>query len=173
MHNETQDYNQQAFAANGFTDSPIEHQDVFPQRQPTPRKDITRDNTLRAEDFQKAMGFVPPEEIASDPAIARALVEYQSRGTISEDMLQQMQHHMVDLQRLSANDGSNGFMIQSLLDSILDVQRGQEEEQEDHGNDILPSTSYEMPSVTPDTPPGWEYTEGTAVVLYQQRRCES
>jgi hypothetical protein len=161
---EPQEYNQQAFAANGFTDSPIEHPDAFPQRQAAAGKDATRDNTLRAEDFQRAMGFVPPEEIAADPAIAQALVEYQSRGTISPDMLQHMQHHMIDLQRLSANDGSNGFMIQSLLDSILDVQRGQEEEQEDHTKDVLPSTSYEMPSVTPDTPPGWEYTEGTAVV---------
>lgn len=163
---EVPQYNQETFAANGFTDSPIEHQDAFaqPQRQPTPRKDATRENTLRAEDFHKLMAYAPPDQIASDPAFAQALEEYQTRGTINPSMLQQMQHHMVDLQRMSANDGSNGFMIQSLLDSILDVQRGQQDDPEDHEKPLLPSTKYEMPTVTPDTPPGWEYTEGTAVV---------
>ena len=162
----TQQYNQDAYTANGFTDSPIEHQEpVTPRsRQPTPRKDATRDNTLRAEDFQRMIAYAPPDQIASDPAFAQALEEYQTRGTITADMLQQMQHHMVDLQRLSANDGSNGFMIQSLLDSILDVQRGQQDEQDDHSEELLQPAQYEMPSVTPDTPPGWDYTEGTAVV---------
>ena len=155
----TQQYNNDAFAANGFTDSPIEHHDAFP-RQPTPRREVTRDNTLRAEDFERLA------QSQQDPAIVQALEEYQSHGTISADMLEQMQHHMVDLQRMSANDGSNGFMIQSLLDSILDVQHAQEEEQQDDRSKdlLLPSTAYEMPPVTPDTPPGWEYTEGTAVV---------
>ena len=166
---ETQHFDEDASTANGFTDSPIEHHDAFPetQRRPTPRKDTTREDTLRAEDFQRAMSLVPAEQIASDPAIAQAIEEYQCHGTISVDMLQQMQHHMVDLQRMSANDGSNGFMIQSLLDSILDVQRGQQDDAEDHSKDILSSAAYEMPPVTPHTPPGWDPNEGggTAMVF--------
>ena len=160
--------NQQAYAANGYTHSPIEEQDAFPdeQQQTTPRRDTARDETLRQSHFQPQVAFTASsDDIASDPALARVLEQYQSHGTITPDMLEHLQKHVVDLQRVSANEGSNGFMIQSLLDSVFDVQRGQQEHEEQN-TEVLPYTSYEIPAVTPDTPPGWEYTEGagTAVV---------
>ena len=119
--------------------------------------------------------YAPGEE-PSNSAINRAIEQYQSHGTLTPALIEEMQRHMVDLQRASANEGSNGFMIQNLLDSIIDVQRNQEDDQnepdeepqqsEEQSQELLPSVSYEMPSVTPDTPPGWQYTEesGTAVV---------
>ena len=159
---------QSSFDANSYSYSPIEEQEAFPerQRQPTPRRDRGRDNTITPSDFQQPHASATvPQDATSDPALARAIEQYQTHGTISPDMLEQMQKHMVDLQRLSANEGSNGFMIQSLLDSILDVQKRQDESDEPD-KEVLPSTSYEMPLVTPDTPPDWGYTDqqGTAVV---------
>ena len=127
---------------------------------------------------QPALRTRPPissalgEDLASNSAINRALEQYESRGTLTPAMLEEMQKYSVDLQRASANEGSNGFMIQNLLDCIMDSQQDPHQPQErlkhheEQGQDLLPSTSYEMPTVTPDTPPGWEYTEegGTAVV---------
>ena len=165
MHN--QPSNQQTFATNSYTDSPLEEQNAFPEReQQINPKDTTREDTLRAVDFQPTTAVTASDDHAyGDPAISRALEQYQTQGTITPDLLREMQKHVVDLQRMSANEGSNGFMIQSLLDSILDVQNRQEEH-EQQSNELLPSTAYEMPTVTPDTPSDWEYEDepGTAVV---------
>ena len=167
---EAQSYNHQAYAANGYTVSPVQEDFTEEQRQGTPRKNASRDDTLKPSIFQPSVAFsATSENIASDPSIARALEQYQSRGIITAEMLKEMQKHVVDLQRASANEGSNGFMIQSLLDSVLSSQHSQEqlsEEPEEPQQATLPSSSYEVPPVTPDTPPDWEYTEagGTAVV---------
>ncbi|KAK3718886.1 hypothetical protein LTR37_004802 [Vermiconidia calcicola] len=161
--------NQQSYDANGFVHSPVSDHGSLPedQRQATPRgKDIGRDNTIKQSDYQRsAAPSALRDNVTSDLAVAHLLEQYQFNGTVTSDMLEEMQRHVVDLQRLSANEGSNGFMIQSLLDSIMDVQT-QQEGSDGEKKETLPRSSYEMPQVTPDTPPGWQYTEGsgTAVV---------
>ena len=169
-----QHYDTQEFPPNGFTDSPVHDRDGFSEHheeeQSTPRKDMARQDTIRASTFKPQAAFAAnSEDVESQAAIARALRQYQSTGTITAEMLEQMQRHMVDLQRVSANEGSNGFMIQSLLDSVLNSQQSQDEDQEEPESQRQPSGSfdmYEIPPVTPDTPPGWNPSEeqGTAVV---------
>ena len=151
--------NEQAYASNGYTRSLGSDNAGIGEEEPvqvTPRKRPGREDTIRQADFTNSF---------ADPAVARVLQEYQSTGSLSKDMLDEMQRHMVDLQRLSANQGSNGFMIQSLLDSIVDVQNQQDRSPEEQRKDTLVPDPYEVPRVTPDTPPGWDYNEGTGTAV--------
>lgn len=148
----SQDYNRQSFASNGYMESPVDEPEQYTQdaADVTPRKPAARDDTLRPAAFQLA---IPPTAddvtLQSDGRISRVLEYYQSTGTLTTDMLEEMQHHVVDLHRLSANGGSDANMIQSLLESI---QYSQPIEQLDEHKSTLRADSYEMPSVTPDTP---------------------
>ncbi|KAK5173605.1 uncharacterized protein LTR77_002286 [Saxophila tyrrhenica] len=167
---EVQYLNDRAYTANGITHSPTSdgHEaDV----QVTPRKRPGRDDTIRQADFAKSLAYDANGE-PSDPAVARALTEYQESGSLSQGMMEEMQRHMVDLQRMSNNQGSNGFMIQSLLDSILDVQGQQSREPEEEKQETLPSTTYDVPEVTPDTPPGWDYDAGTGTAVVFRNSTE-
>ncbi len=161
--------NDRPYGANSFTQSPASDHDGRDEEelQVTPRKRLGRDDTVRQSDYARSPAFPTNGEAAPDPAVAKLLEEYQSGRSLSQDSLAEVQRHMVDLQRMSANQGSNGFMIQSLLDSILDVQGQQSSEPEEQKQETLPSTTYDVPEVTPDTPPGWDYgaSTGTAVVF--------
>lgn len=160
-----QGHNQRAFAANGHAESPTDTGD-YPEHDmvTTPRRFLSRDDTLGANDYRSESAPLGDEGIAqTDDTIARVLDHYQSTGTVTAEMLEQMQHRIVDLHRISANGGSNGIMIQSLLDSILDVT--QPREQRTPEKQMLQPQTYEMPTVTPDTPPmGDGFVPGTVIV---------
>jgi hypothetical protein len=128
----------------------------------TPRK--RQRETLRLASFHPDSAYVPPNDsLASDSTISRVLNYYQSTGTLTDEMLQEMQQH-VDLNRISLNDGSNAMMVQSLLESILANQKPKDDIV--HRELLVPST-LQMPSVTPDTPVGEEFVPGTVVVYSQ------
>ncbi|KXS98535.1 hypothetical protein AC578_5506 [Pseudocercospora eumusae] len=160
-----QQHNQHAFTANGYVESPTDTGD-YPDDGivTTPRSFLSRDDTLRATDYHSGTAALGDEETAqTDDTIARVLDHYQSTGTVTAEMLEQMQHRMVDLHRISANGGSNGIMIQSLLDSILDLS--QPREQHTPEKQLLQPQTYEMPTVTPDTPPmDGGFVPGTVIV---------
>ncbi|KXT11955.1 hypothetical protein AC579_1014 [Pseudocercospora musae] len=160
-----QQHNQHAFAANGYVESPTDTGD-YPDGDivTTPRRFLSRDDTLRATDYHSGTAPLGDEGTAqTDDTIARVLDHYQSTGTVTAEMLAQMQHRMVDLHRISANGGSNGIMIQSLLDSILDLSRPAE--QHTLEKQMLQPQTYEMPTVTPDTPPMDDgFVPGTVIV---------
>ncbi|CAK1367997.1 unnamed protein product [Cercospora beticola] len=163
----TQAYNERAFAVNGYTESPDDdavtcfpnEQNTTPKRQTRPRDDTLRPTVFRPD---ASPGIDSQETLGADGAIARVLEYYQSTGSLTPDMLEEVQHRMVDLHRLSANGGSNGIMIQSLLDSVLDSQaKGQSTPEKQ----MLQAGTYEMPSITPDTPPmGDGFVPGTVIV---------
>jgi hypothetical protein len=128
----------------------------------TPRK--RQRETLRLASFHPDSAYVPPNDsLASDSTISRVLNYYQSTGTLTDEMLQEMQQH-VDLNRMSANGGSDAMMVQSLLESILATQKPKDEIV--HRELLIPS-NLNMPSVTPDTPVGEEFVPGTVTVFSQ------
>ncbi|KAK1034154.1 hypothetical protein LTR33_016630, partial [Friedmanniomyces endolithicus] len=90
--------------------------------------------------------------------------QYQTTGEVAPEMLLYIQNHSVDLQRLSANGGSDALMVQNLLDSMLDA-RPATEVSSARDEDMLQPTQYGLPPVTPDTPPGAATVTGTAVVF--------
>ena len=158
------------YTTNEYSESPVDG--GFPERevQATPRKGHHRDDTLKPSTFQ--LQDTPPRRrsnAASDDTVARMLAEYNAHGSVTEEMLQQVQNHMVDLQRLSQNGGSDGMMVQNLLDSILNPQPVQEASPQE----TLQRTQYEMPLVTPDTPPDAAMATGTAVVYSTGTSCDA
>ena len=110
----------------------------------------------------------------ADADMAEALDEYQTTGAIRPEMLDYLKRHSVDLQHMSANGGSDAIMIQNLLDSMLDIQTPQ------RGNiaesvsvpELLQPTLYELPMVTPDTPPDAAMATGIAVVYSNRASCD-
>ncbi|KAM3414732.1 hypothetical protein BST61_g9888 [Cercospora zeina] len=100
----TSAYNDRAFAANGYVESPDdEAATFFPNEQNTTPKGHTRarDDTLRPTVFrpEPVTGVDSHNSLGADGAIARVLEYYQSTGSLTPDMLEE-----------------------SLLDSVLDSQ---------------------------------------------------
>ena len=161
-------YNERAFASNGFMQSPTEESYPYPndEQVTTPRRAYpSRDDTLRPKVLHPDAAAVAGEQdtIGTDGTIARVLQYYQTTGSLTPDMLEEMQHRMVDLHRISANGGSNGIMIQSLLDSIMDSQSPEQHHTPE--KQMLQPSTYEMPLITPDTPPmGDGFVPGTVIV---------
>lgn len=161
----TQAHNQDAFATNGYTESPVDDHDGYPDDalQDTPRKHQSREDTLKPDSFLPATTFAAVGEpsIPQD-SFTRALDEYQTTGTISPEMLGAMQgHNMVDLNRVSANGGSDAIMVQNLLDSIVDKRQEVSDAQKEAAVEV---DRYGIPIVTPDTPPDAALAGGSAVV---------
>lgn len=165
----TQQDVEHAFTSHDYTESPTGQRDDYPEDMRYDTQRITsRQDRIRASSAQPGMAFpATGEDDGPVGDIARVLKHYKSTGTLTPQMLEHVQRHMVDLQRVSANEGSNGFMIQSLLDSVLNSQQEQRDVQM---QEVLapPSGSFDMDMsiVTPDTPIGWEFSEdsGTAIV---------
>lgn len=170
-----QEYNQRAFTANGYTESPVDDQEGFLDEalEDTPRKPESRDDTLKPTMYQgSAMDFpATSASLGSDDDIARAIDEYQTTGTIRPEMLGYLQNHSVDLQRMSANGGSDAIMVQNLLDSLFDVQPPAEGTPKPEMQMLQPM-QYEIPAVTPDTPPDAAMATGTAVVFSNDTRYD-
>jgi hypothetical protein len=156
--------NHHAFTANGWNESPDEGEFPNSEFQETPRKNDNRQETLKPSTFQPMTAFaVSGEDVVSNPTISRALDEYNATGTITPDLLQEMEKHSVDLERLSNNGGSNAIMVQNLLDSIASeraLKSTPPSEEPSRSN-----SQYEIPAVTPDTPPDALGAMGTAVVF--------
>lgn len=149
-----------------------------PQSTPTPTPRKRQRDTLKAPAFHPDSAYVPSANDSSsteeDSTIARVLHHYQSTGSLTGEMLQEMQQHVVDLNRLSANGESNAFMVQNLLESILGggAMRSSplQSQQEQHHDDIVRqeisfNEPYNLPLVTPDTPTGEHFEPGTVVVF--------
>lgn len=157
--------NQQSFEANGWTESPDEAEISNSELQETPRKHDNRQETLKPATFQPMTAFaVRSEDVVSNPAISRALDEYNATGTITPDLLQEMEKHSVDLERMSHNGGSNAIMVQNLLDSIVN-ERASKNATPPLEKTSRSNSQYEIPAVTPDTPPDANMAMGTAVVF--------
>ncbi|KAK0307161.1 hypothetical protein LTR01_005807 [Friedmanniomyces endolithicus] len=144
--------------ADGDTTLPDGMVDITPRRQP-------RDDTLKPATYKATMAFTATSDtLESDTALARGLDKYQTTGEVAPEMLLYIQNHSVDLQRPSANGGSDALMVQNLLDSMLDA-RPANEVSSACDEDMLQPTQYGLPPVTPDTPPGAAIVPGTAVVF--------
>lgn len=155
----------QSFTANGWNESPDEAEFPNSEFQETPRKSDNRQETLKPATFQPMTAFaVRSEDIVSNPAISRALDEYNATGTVTPDLLQEIEKHSVDLERLSHNGGSNAIMVQNLLDSIAS-ERALEGATPPSEEPSRSNSQYEIPAVTPDTPPDALSSMGTAVVF--------
>lgn len=160
-----------AFTVNGYTDSPVDDEHGFTEdaMQETPRKRVAREDTLKPKRYeaQAPASEATVSSLQTDGDIARLIDEYQSTGNVRPEMLDYLQDHSVDLQRMSANGGSDAIMVQNLLDSMLHVQPPQDDAPDNikHEVQTLQPTQYEMPAVTPDTPPDAAMATGTAVVF--------
>ncbi|KAK4546041.1 hypothetical protein LTR36_002178 [Oleoguttula mirabilis] len=165
-----QEYNQRAFTANGYTESPVNEHDGLADEavQDTPRKHDARENTLKPTTYHmpSAAADATFGSQETDSEIARAIDDYQTTSSIRPEMLDYLQSHSVDLQRMSANGGSDAIMVQNLLDSLLLVQPPQEDGPGEPKQEVqtLQPTQYQIPAVTPDTPPDAAMATGTAVV---------
>ncbi|EME39318.1 hypothetical protein DOTSEDRAFT_47882 [Dothistroma septosporum NZE10] len=162
-----QQYNHEAFTAHGFMESPVEETETFldDPAQVTPRRLPNRDDTLKAAVLDPEQARAEDNHDTNDSGtFASVLDHYRSTGTITEEMMVELDtHRMVDLHRISANGGSNAHMIESLLDSILSNRAPQEHA---NGKQMLHANSYEIPSITPDTPPMPEDFEPGHVIVY-------
>ncbi|CAK4013068.1 Phosphatidylinositol 3,4,5-trisphosphate-dependent Rac exchanger 1 [Lecanosticta acicola] len=160
-----QQYNQHAFTANGYTESPVEDSDGFTEAAThlTPRKHQPNDATLKPSVFQPTLAVDDTDTTTTDGDIVRVLDYYQNTGTLTSDMQQLVEHRMVDLHRISANGGSDANMIQSLLESIVVAHPSAHHE---HGKQMLTPSAYDMPAVTPDTPPIEAGFEPGTVIVY-------
>jgi hypothetical protein len=145
-------HNFHAFTSNGYMESPtdiaVDHSEAgasaTPQTPPRP-------STQRRDDGHDV-----------DGTVGRVLEYYRTTGTVTSEMLVQMEHQMVDLHRMSTNGGSDANMAQSLLEGIVDVQRQGRSTPE---KQMLRPDAYEMPMVTPDTPPMDDgFVPGTVIV---------
>lgn len=157
--------NHEAFVSNGWSESP-EHEG-FPEEdlQETPRKNTYQEETLKNTVFQPTTAFaVSSNSAPRDSAISRALDEYNSTGTIAPELLEEMQKHTVDLDRLSHNGGSDAIMVQNLLDSIAHQREPEVPSTPKDEMQQIQYDEYGIPVVTPDTPPDAAYSTGTAVV---------
>ncbi|KAK5123870.1 hypothetical protein LTR85_002066 [Meristemomyces frigidus] len=165
-----QENSERAFTANGYSESPVDDENgsIDEAMQDTPRKREARQDTLKSTAYQVPTAAADPTSgsLQSDGDLARLIDEYQTTSSVRPEMLDYLQNHSVDLQRMSANGGSDAIMVQNLLDSMLHVQPPQEDgpEEAKHEVQTLPPTQYEIPAVTPDTPPDAAMATGTAVV---------
>lgn len=173
----THAYNEQAFAAIGFQQSSIEDLHAYPRDEQvttTPRRRRpSRDDPLQPAALHPETAALVSEQdtTGSDGTIARVLEYYHNTGSLTPDMLQEMQHRMVDLHRISANGGSNGIMIQSLLDSIMESQSP--EQQRTPEKQMLQPATYEMPLITPDTPPMADgFVPGTVILFGNEAQTQ-
>jgi hypothetical protein len=163
-HQTSQD-DQQAYAANGWDESP--EREAFPNTefQETPRKSEKHEETLKPAAFQPAIGFaISSDDVLSNTTIARALDGYNATGSIAPELLQEMEKHSVDFDRLSQNGGSDAMMIQNLLDSIAN-ERALKCTTPSPEEPSRSNSQYDIPAVTPDTPPDAKNLMGTAVVF--------
>lgn len=172
---DVQEYDPREYGSNGYTESPVEGDVDFPDgMQDTPRKhEQHRDDTLKPTIFEpQALALqAEPRLLGSDDAIASALDEYQNTGSITPEILEYIQRHDVDLQRSSANQGSDAIMVQNLLESMLKARQGYDGETPEPVDEIKPQEvetlepkQYDMPSVTPETPSDAAMETGTAVI---------
>lgn len=157
----SQAHNQEAFAANGWSESPDEE---FPNSefQETPRKRNNRQDTLKPTVRQQHVDEAVTQDLMSNPSFARALEQYNATGIIAPELLQEAEKYSVDLEHLSQNGGSDAIMVQNLLDSIAS-QRAMTPPPLDEPS--RSNSQYEIPAVTPDTPPDADVSMGTAVVF--------
>ncbi|SMR55450.1 unnamed protein product [Zymoseptoria tritici ST99CH_1A5] len=131
------DDSQRSFEAEGAHPL-LDNTDATPRKRPA-RNDTPKPTIVSTDGTHDAA--------PSDARISQVLEHYQSTGTLTQDMLEEMQHYMVDLHRLSANGGSDAGMIQSLLSSVVNSQPSTANEK-----GFLSADAYEMPINTPDTP---------------------
>ena len=153
-----------AAASNGRLESPFRN----PQAQSASaiqdfghRKLRSRDENPTTTHSRDAPGSDGRTDDTADGVVGRVLNHFRMTGTVTEEMLQEMQNHMVDLHRISANGGSNALMVQNLLECILD---GEHEQSQTPNPAFLEPWNYDMPLVTPDTPKGEDFEPGTVVV---------
>lgn len=160
-----QDYNQHAFTANGYIESPVEASGGFADAtsQTTPRKQSSREDTLTPTALQPSINVSGNDDPARDQDLARILDYYQSNGTLTTDMQELVGHRVVDLRRISANGGSDANMIQSLLESIMNADTSQVPQND---KQMLAPNAYEVPAVTPDTPTFDAGFEPGTVIVY-------
>jgi hypothetical protein len=157
--------NQQAYAANGWDESPEREEFPNTEFQETPRKSDKHEETLKPATFKPAIAFaVSSDDVLSNTTLARALDEYSATGSIAPELLQEMEKHSVDFDRLSQNGGSDAMMIQNLLDSIANERALKCTTPPPEGPSRI-NSQYDIPAVTPDTPPDAKNLMGTAVVF--------
>jgi hypothetical protein len=159
---QTSQDNQQAY---GWDESPEREEFPNTEFQETPRRSEKHEETLQHAAFQPAIGFaITSDDVLPNSTIARALDEYNSTGSIAPELLQEMEKHSVDFDRLSQNGGSDAIMIQNLLDSIAN-ERALKCTTPSPDDPSRSSSQYDIPAVTPDTPPDAKNLMGTAVVF--------
>jgi hypothetical protein len=159
-HQTSQD-SQQAY---GWDESPEREEYPNTEFQETPRRSEKHEETLKHAAFQPAIGFaITSDDVLPNSTIARALDEYNATGSIAPELLQEMEKHSVDFDRLSQNGGSDAIMIQNLLDSIAN-ERALKCTTPSPEDPSRSSSQYDIPAVTPDTPPDAKNLMGTAVV---------
>ena len=161
--------NEQAFPTNesAWVESPVNHDDDSSQQrlsQATPRKAEARDDTLKPSFFIPAPVFKGASgSLAQDDQISKALDQYQTTGSITPEMLQALQSHEVDLNRVSANGGSDAIMVQNLLDSMLDARAPAPADLPKEAESA--PVKHDTPALTPDAPSDEGVATGTAQVF--------
>jgi len=164
-HAQTTQGNEQAYATNGWDESPEREEYPNTEFQETPRRSDRHEETLKTAAFKPAIAFaVSSDDVLSNTTIARALDEYNATGSIAPELLQEMEKHSVDFDRLSQNGGSDAMMIQNLLDSIAN-ERALKCTTPSPEEPSRSNSQYDIPAVTPDTPPDAKNLMGTAVVF--------
>ncbi|GAB7359439.1 hypothetical protein MBLNU230_g6087t1 [Neophaeotheca triangularis] len=161
----TQAQNSEAYAANQFQESPVTGNFPDSSFEETPRKPSNRDDTLKPGDSYPGERQNGGDDV-SDESTQRFLEQYQTTGTVTSDMVHEMQRRMVDMHHASANEGSNAMMVQNLLNGILQggVEGQTEQPQHDEPDRKVQYDQHGIPIVTPDTPPDADFGAGTAVV---------
>lgn len=158
----SQAQNENAFSANGWSESPDQEEFPNSEFQQTPRKHDNRQDTLKPASFQsEPTDLASSEESESNKAVSRALAQYNMTGTITPELLREMEKHSIDLERLSHNGGSDAIMVQNLLDSIASQRPVTPPPLEEPSRS---NSQYDLPAVTPDTPPDAGKSMGIAVV---------
>ena len=172
-------HNQTAFTGNGFSESPT--QDQYPDypevpEQDTPRKNTARDETLKPNLHSLATYATASDKVQRSRSMSQGLKDYLSTGQMDEEMAEKIRDHLeghfVDISRASANEGSDGFMIGELL-AGLGKGLGPPAEDQAEKQKHLQTPQYEIPPVTPDTPPGWREGEGAGeAVIFRNAPVE-
>lgn len=167
--------NADAYAANHFSESPVDGAGEFPDStlEETPRKSGNRNETLKPAVSQRTSSSV--EDAFPDESTQRFLEQYQTNGTVTADMVHEMQTRMVDMHHASANEGSNAAMVQNLINGILQsgVKEKTEQQPKQDGEREVQYDQYGIPVVTPDTPPDADVAVGTAVVYSSNNSFDS
>lgn len=158
---------QHAPMANGYIESPItpgtDTNDDDMQETPRPFGPRELDVILRSDTFQPTgAGATRSEGLPSDPSVLRAIDEYRATGVVGPELLEEAQRHTIDLNRISANGGSDAMLVQNLLDSIA-AQRPNDQQEQGHG-DQARQNGHEASTVTSYTPPDALHAAGTATL---------